>query len=78
MKTVQTTLLSTVAAALTIGAIAYGVVAGTPAAPRSGDVVLTQDGRMRMTVTAQREAPAARRQDVSHAPAPLAKDAASI
>lgn len=78
MKTVQTTLLSTVAAALTLGAIAYWVVAGnTATTARSGEVVLTQDGRMKMIVTAEREAPA-RLQDVSHGPAPLAKDAASI
>ena len=77
MKTVQTTLLSTVAAALTLGAIAYGVVAGNTApTARSGEVVLTQDGRIKMTVTAEREGPV--RQDVSSGPAPLAKDAASI
>ncbi len=71
-----------VSAAVLLAAIAFGVYATTASTSRAksgaSEVTLTQDGTMKMTVTAQRPRNLAATAQTVSGPAPLAKDAASI
>jgi len=75
--------LTKLSAAVLVAAVAYGVYATSgpqSAKANDGEVTLTSDGRMKMTITSQRLQSVAL-PNTAHqvsGPAPLAKNAASI